>query len=185
MPTNHSDDSAYQDQEIEQDDLSSEKGIDYTYLRDLLKTANWEAADDETYLRMLEAVGKPEAKWLSAEDLLKFPCIDLKTIDHLWFKYSNRLFGFSVQKKIYLDCGAKLNEENFVNKIWEEFGSRLGWYAEGNWSEPSFPYRPGSFPFCVVQCDALVSGGSFSGLLALGAIDSVLTLFTCVEVCGL
>ncbi len=33
-----------------EDDLSSEKGVDYTKLRDLLAAENWKDADYETYL---------------------------------------------------------------------------------------------------------------------------------------
>lgn len=47
-----------QSQPTQIDDLSSEKGIDYTRLRDLLAAKNWKAADEETYLVMIQAVGK-------------------------------------------------------------------------------------------------------------------------------
>lgn len=40
------------------DNLDSEKGIDYTRLRDLLAAKNWKQADKETYLVMIQAVGK-------------------------------------------------------------------------------------------------------------------------------
>ncbi len=44
----------------EEDDLSSEKGIDYTKLRDLLAAKNWKEADTETYRVMIQAVGKED-----------------------------------------------------------------------------------------------------------------------------
>ena len=125
------------------DDLSSEKGIDYTRLRDLLKAGKWKEADNETYLRMLEAVGRKEGDWISSEELLKFPCVDLKTIDRLWVKYSNGQFGFSVQKEIYVQCGAKLDGEYPGDKIWREFCDRTGWRVNG-----SYIYYP-DVTFCT------------------------------------
>ena len=48
-----------------------------------------------------------------------FPCDDLRTIDQLWVHYSNGKFGFSVQKKIYMDeLGGT---RDYDKKIWEEF----------------------------------------------------------------
>jgi uncharacterized caspase-like protein len=72
-----------------EDDLSSEKGVDYTKLRDLLKAGNWKEADYETYLVMIQAVGKKENDYFERDELLNFPCTDLRTVDHLWVKYSN------------------------------------------------------------------------------------------------
>jgi len=83
--------------------LTSEKGIDYTKLRDLLKAQDWKAADYETHLRMLEAVGRKKGDWIRGEELLNFPCADLKTIDELWMRYSEERFGFSVQRRIYIE----------------------------------------------------------------------------------
>jgi uncharacterized caspase-like protein len=117
----------------EDDDLSSEKGIDYTRLRDLLKEQNFEDADEETYLRMLEAVGRKDGDWIRSEELLDFPCADLKTIDRLWVKYSSGKFGFSVQKDIYVRCGGKLDGKYPGDKIWDEFGDRVGWRVKNQW----------------------------------------------------
>ena len=105
------------------DDLSSEKGIDYTRLRDLLKAQDWKAADRETYLRMLEAVGRKYGDWLRVKELENFPCQDLKTIDRLWVNYSKGHFGFSVQKKILQDCGSPKSSE----KDWDRFCVKVGW----------------------------------------------------------
>ncbi|WP_346290923.1 caspase, EACC1-associated type [Sphaerothrix gracilis] len=107
--------------------LKSEKDIDYSKLRDLLKAQDWKAADQEAADQMLKAMGKDG--WLDVEkdDLLAFPCQDLKTIDCLWTHYSKGKFGFSVQKKIYVDCGGNLDGEYPDDKIWKEFCDRVGW----------------------------------------------------------
>ena len=100
------------------DDLSTEKGIDYRKLQTLLKAGDWKAADRETYEVMIRAVGKQSGDWFTENELLTFPCQDLLTIDRLWVKYSQERFGFSVQKQIYVKCGAKLDGNYPGDKIW-------------------------------------------------------------------
>jgi len=109
--------------EQQTDDLSSQKGIDYTRLRDLLKAGEWKQADKETLAVMLKATGREEEGWLNINSIDNFPCTDLRTIDQLWVKYSNGRFGFSVQKRIYDDVG----------KDYEKFGDCIEWRVKGNW----------------------------------------------------
>jgi hypothetical protein len=115
------------------DDLRSEKGVDYTHLRDLLKTGQWQEADKETAYRMLEAVGRKSNDWIRTEELKNFPCEDLRTIDGLWVKYSQGKWGFSVQKRVYVKCGAKLDGKYPGDKIWHEFCQRVGWREGNSW----------------------------------------------------
>jgi predicted NACHT family NTPase len=130
----------------------------YQKLEDLLKTQQWREADQETYRLMITTVGKEEGQWFDKEDLLNFPCEDLKAIDGLWVKYSQGKFGFSVQKQIYVDCGAKLDGDYPGDKIWKEFCDRVGWRIEGEYvtsyqnlkANPSLSPR-GEFPFGVVM----------------------------------
>jgi uncharacterized caspase-like protein len=116
-----------------EDDLSSEKGVDYTKLRDLLKAGSWKEADYETYLVMIQAVGKKENDYFESDELLNFPCTDLRTIDRLWVKYSNGRFGFSVQKEIYLSCGGKADGK-YYKEAWDKYGDRVGWKVDNNWT---------------------------------------------------
>jgi hypothetical protein len=55
------------------DDLSSEKGINYQPLRDLLKAGKWKEADQKTSDLMLQAMGKSGWGSVYKEDLLKLP----------------------------------------------------------------------------------------------------------------
>jgi hypothetical protein len=98
-------------------DLSSQKGIDYTRLRDLLKAGEWEEADKETLAVMLKTVDREQKPWLDPESIKKFPCADLRTIDQLWVKYSDGRFGFSVQKRIWESVG----------KDYTKLGDIVGW----------------------------------------------------------
>lgn len=115
-----------------QDDLSSDKEVDYCKLRDLLREGEWKDADKETYYRMVEAVGRKGGDWIRPQELLNFPCTDLQTIDSLWTKYSNKKWGFSVQKRIYLECGAELNSKYPGDRIWHKFCCQVGWRKDNS-----------------------------------------------------
>ncbi|UCJ13808.1 MAG: GUN4 domain-containing protein [Phormidium sp. PBR-2020] len=111
-------------------DLSSERPrINYYKLRDLLAAKRWEDADRETAARMFEVMGRAEEGWLRIEDIEQFPCKDLKIIDTLWVHYSQGEFGFSVQKKIWVECGSPTS----YNDDWLRFCERVGWREGGEW----------------------------------------------------
>ena len=111
------------------DDLSSEVGIDYTYLRDLLVAGNWQQADVETVNLMLSASGRKKEGWIDLNSIRSFPCADLRTINRLWLKYSNGHFGFSVQKSIWESVGGNVEADV---KIYKQFCDRIGWYTKGD-----------------------------------------------------
>jgi GUN4-like/Caspase domain len=113
-------------------DLTSERGVDYTRLANLLKAGKWKTANYETYLVMLNVWGRREGDWVRAEEIENFPCADLRTINKLWIKYSDGHFGFSIQKEIYLKVGGQLNGE-YNEDIWESFGERVGWRRKEIW----------------------------------------------------
>ncbi|OKH37316.1 hypothetical protein NIES2119_13775 [[Phormidium ambiguum] IAM M-71] len=108
------------------DDLSSDKGVDYQKLRDLLKAGNWREADQETARVMLKVARREKEVWLDDKHIENFPCTDLRTIDRLWVKYSNGRFGFSVQKRIWESVGGKPGE--WGGEIYNKFCDRVGWY---------------------------------------------------------
>lgn len=87
------------------DQLFSDRGIDYTSLQFLLGNHQWKEADGETWKVLCEAVGKHYKSYLYPDDLTKIPCPDLETIDRLWVKYSEGHFGFSIQSQIYETVG--------------------------------------------------------------------------------
>jgi serine/threonine protein kinase len=140
--------------DIDDLDLSSERsGINYYKLRDLLAAKQWEKADQETAQRMWEVMGRADEKWLREEDIERFPCKDLKIIDKLWFHYSQGKFGFSVQKKIWEECGSPTS----YNDDWLRFCDRVGWREEGqfDWETVYKKGSPASLP--------LVVGGGWGG----------------------
>ena len=110
-----------------EDDLTSEKGIDYKTLRYYLSKEYWVVADYETYLALIKCCGLLEGQDISNDSklisklIMTIPCQDLKTIDRLWLKYSNGHFGFSIQKKIYVHTGGCIPGQNM------NFFNHIGW----------------------------------------------------------
>ncbi|MFL9458002.1 GUN4 domain-containing protein [Tolypothrix bouteillei VB521301_2] len=91
------------------DDLSSERNVDYTKLRDFLKAGQWKQADGETRSVMLKVTGREERGWLDDESMKNFPCTDLRTIDQLWVKYELGALWLSVQNKSTLQVRGTLS----------------------------------------------------------------------------
>lgn len=117
---------------IEEDDLSSEGGVDYTRLRDFLNNGEWKQADKETVRLMLKVANRERQSYFN-ESINNLPCTDLRTIDQLWVKYSNGRFGFSVQKRVWLECGGKIDGGKIDEKRVRVFGDAVGWYENNSW----------------------------------------------------
>lgn len=109
----------------------------YQKLEEYLSQGQWEEADNETYRLMITAVGKEEGQYFESEELLNFPCEVLKAIDGLWVKYSNGHFGFSVQKKIYLECGG-IPDGQYHEEAWDKFCHANGWKVDDRYTNVTF-----------------------------------------------
>ena len=111
----------------------SAKGIDFSELEKLLKAQEWRKADKLTDRLMLKASGREKERWIDLESIKKFPCEDLQTINRLWMHYSNGLYGFSIQKDIYVECGGKLDFSCPSDETWDKFCDRIAWKKAGKW----------------------------------------------------
>jgi CHAT domain-containing protein len=107
-------------------------------LEEYLKAGEWRKADEETawiWYQLMILNDKSDFYDLARN----FPQDYLKEMDDLWIKYSDGKFGFSVQKKIYLDLGGTTE---YNDKIWDQFGECVGWKHQGgdwlNYNELSF-----------------------------------------------
>jgi eukaryotic-like serine/threonine-protein kinase len=114
----------------------------------------WKEADEETARVMLAIAGREKERWLDVEHIDNFPCLDLRTIDQLWIKYSDGRFGFFVQKRIYRSLGGT---RKYDEKIWKAFGDAVGWRKGGEWLyynnitfDPSAPQ--GHLPWGICMC---------------------------------
>ena len=133
----------------------------YAQLAYYLAAGMWKEADEETLKVMLEVAGREKQGYLDLDEIGQFPCEDLGTIDQLWVNYSNGHFGFSVQKKIYLEVGEILegnlksspykkilspfkwiyarfggrlrNEYDEMIEAYCRYGDRVAWRVNGEW----------------------------------------------------
>jgi hypothetical protein len=104
----------------------------YADLEKYLKNEEWKKADNETYRLMITTVGKEEGQYFTSDELLNFPCEELKTIDQLWVTYSKGKYGFSVQKEIYLNCGG-MSDGRYHERAWRKFGDAVAWRKSNSW----------------------------------------------------
>jgi hypothetical protein len=113
---------------------NDEKVLLYKDLFKYLKDGRWIEADVETYNLMLKVAKREKSGRLGIEDIESFPSEDLQEIDQLWKKFSKNKFGFSIQKKIWLSCGGKLNDYDLT--VLEKFKEEVNWYRpkNDNWS---------------------------------------------------
>ena len=130
----------------------------YIRLEQLLANQQWKQADQETARVMLKIAEREEEAFLNIEAIDNFPCDDLEIIDRLWLKYSNGLFGFSIQLNIWSEYDNKLDYETEC-----KLADRLGWRKQGTWrkyDEINFDIDnmyPGHLPWTVWGC--LKAGG--------------------------
>jgi GUN4-like/NACHT domain len=140
-------------------------------LKEYLMQQQWSAADQETYRLMITTVGKTEGEWFTEEDLKKFPCEELRTIDGLWVKYSDGKFGFSIQKKLYLECGGTLDGK-YHEGSWNKFCHANRWQVRNthiSYHEVIFDI---SAPRAHLPFGGVDSGGLLGGGVLLSRLDS-------------
>lgn len=99
--------------------------VNYSTLENQLERSTWKEANDTTVKLMLQSLGREDEGWFSKENLELLPCENLKKIDHLWQKYSNNKFGFSVQKALFTETIVKHGVRD--NNIFDKFAETVGW----------------------------------------------------------
>jgi len=114
----------------------------FAELEYFLKGKQWQEADYKTSQIMLYVANREEEIYLDYPQIEKFSCPVLKQMDDYWVQNSKGNFGFSVQKKIWVDTRNKLgikvedwNDNDKKNYL--RFASAVGWYNERQESEPS------------------------------------------------
>ena len=115
------------DAETNGDAETTSSNVNYRRLHKLLAAGKWSEADRETTRLMLKVAGRSPASWLRIEDIENFPAGDLQAIDRLWVAYSQDQFGFSVQKRLWLDI---IDDSTSQVEAWCQFGDRLGWLSK-------------------------------------------------------
>lgn len=134
--------------------------VGYTLLGDLLIARKWQEANQETKAAMLQVVNQKQEEdlWygsdgvahvqvyvrtsegsLTVEQIEKFPCKDLLTINHLWVKSSNGRFGFTVQNHIWQSIGGTYIYDYEAESRFSEY---VGWNRGGSLVRPNGDYLP-------------------------------------------
>jgi hypothetical protein len=160
-------------------ELKSGLGLDYTNLSDLLFAKKWKEADEETRQLLLKCANREEESYLDIDSCRNFPPEELRMIDQLWLKYSQNRFGFSVQKKIWVDNGGKFDGESdwdTYTKLGDKVGWKMGDSTRGvygfDYSQTTFNINAprGHLPVARVRRD----GGGYSETRVWGPLYSLL-----------
>jgi hypothetical protein len=99
-------------------------------LQALLQQQQWQAADVETQIIMLDICQRQSDGFLRIEDLENIDCYYWRTIDNLWRTYSHDRFGLSVQAEIWRSVGGTSAPDW---NAWCRFGRRIGWCVGDRW----------------------------------------------------
>lgn len=109
---------------------------EYQQLDKHLASNNWRQADQLTK-RLLYKIGKKTPGgffssngYLSRVKFESFPCQDLNRIEQLWNNHSQGKFGFTIQKRLYLETGNTLNG-TYDYTTYRAFQERVGWLKDG------------------------------------------------------
>nr|YP_009393435.1 hypothetical protein [Bostrychia simpliciuscula]ARW61997.1 hypothetical protein [Bostrychia simpliciuscula] len=98
--------------------------INYQPLQNLLLKKKFQEADKITqdYLcELIKITTNSKREWLYFTDIQFLPKDDLFTLDLMWKIYSKGKFGFSVQKKLWINNNYK----------WNKFWATIGWTNKG------------------------------------------------------
>jgi hypothetical protein len=160
------------------DDLSSERGIDYSQLQALLVLEKWLEADQETRRLMLKAVNREWARSLDVKSVEAFPLTDLRTIDQLWVKYSQGRFGFSVQKRIWQEVKGN------PRKYWKRIGGAVV-YSPNLTQSNKHEFLQGQLPYRILPKEGAMRTNLWRVIAYLVALFSfrLLGIFVVSIVC--
>ncbi len=112
-------------QAVRQALVSQTTGNDYSELDRALRHREWKKADELTRTFMLKVMST--SGHLSEDEMSRFPGEDLKLIDNLWVQHSEGKLGFSVQKRIWQECGSPGPDYAANKAAWKKFGQRVNW----------------------------------------------------------
>ena len=117
--------------------------VDYSLLEKLLISKKWKDADGETRNIMLKVFGSEQEGRVSDENGQNFFCLTLKKIDQLWLRYSDRRFGYSVQKGIWrTSTYSTVNRTGVISNRLKGFAKNVAWIDGDSGTTPqTFIFR--------------------------------------------
>lgn len=111
------------DESLEIPGKISELDHPYIPLAFHLAHQDWLEADHWTWQRILEVAEMDEQGWLDGSDIAAFPQEELRTLDELWYAYSEGRLGWSAQAKIWWESRADYGQ----------FCDRVHWRSGRTW----------------------------------------------------
>ncbi|KAE8698047.1 Tetrapyrrole-binding protein [Hibiscus syriacus] len=110
--------------------------ISFDTLQHHLSTRNFFHADEETRRLLIVLAGEAAQKrgYVFFSEVQFIAEADLKAIDELWRQYSNDIFGYSIQKKLWQKA----------NKDFTKFFLKVGWMKKLDTEIEQYNYR--AFP---------------------------------------
>ena len=93
-------------------------------LNDLLAAGEWEEADNETRALLIRIAGEDAVrrKWVYFTEARAIQSDDLRALDGLWVHYSDGRYGYSVQRRLWMESGRR----------WAKFFKRIDWVQGEN-----------------------------------------------------
>ncbi|MEA5578855.1 AAA-like domain-containing protein [Anabaena sp. UHCC 0451] len=121
----------------------------------LMQNNRWKDADEKNWQFLLVSAKREKQGYLELNDIKNFKYNDLKQLDSLWVENSQEHFGYSIQKRIYLETGNYLNFDDWYQgelnweririegEEWVNFTDTVGWtektyyrkYEELGWED--------------------------------------------------
>lgn len=148
---------------------------DYRALITSLAGGRWQVADQETEDLMLKISARQTDGKFTIDSIKEFPDKHLDLINHLWLKFSGDRFGFSTQRKLWLEEKGKLDfgeDRESTRSTFRRLCERNGWRTNGrmlDYKDLNFDFSTapiGHLPTLYKGCN-LTSGIGTKGI-ALG-----------------
>ncbi len=118
-------------------------GIDdaYNQLKQELSAQEWEKANETTKYLIFKIANQEQTGSLSQNIVKNIPSRDIRVINNLWVENSRGRFGFSIQKKI------------FIQNNYQDFLTQIGWFVNDSWLEQdelnfTLNAPEGHLPYC-------------------------------------
>jgi len=110
--------------------MSSDMNIDYTTLRDVLKSGDFKEADAETRRLLIRMSGEEAVKrgWIYWAEVRTIPDADMETLESLWQYFSEGKFGFVQQRKIWKK----------VRAAFDKYALEVSWFT-APWANRNWP----------------------------------------------
>jgi GUN4-like/TIR domain len=120
--------------------------IDYGVLEKWLMAKSWREANIETRQIILQSADQEKDGYLFEQQMREFDEDVLLNLDRLWLKYSQNCFGFSIQKKMLIEC-----QQDGIR-----FATQVGWRRSDGWIDEahvtySLDAPIGHLPYGILQ----------------------------------